>query len=67
MGVLGCLISFLFVPDTTKFNLAAEDEKWRQYLIANGWDGFMGDGTVPQHKASDVVGSNALQQDDKID
>jgi MFS family permease len=57
IGLLGVLLTAFFIPDTTKFDLAAEDEEWRQYLLANGWDGYMGDGTVRSHKASDVVNS----------
>jgi len=43
------------VPDTTKFNLEEEDEKWRLYLLENGWDSQMGDGTVATHKASEMI------------
>ncbi|KAK0542651.1 Plasma membrane permease, mediates uptake of glycerophosphoinositol and glycerophosphocholine, partial [Tilletia horrida] len=55
IGVLGILVAFFFVPDTTKFDLEAEDEAWRQYLLANGWNDQMGDGSTPEHLASDVV------------
>lgn len=53
IGVVGVIVSYLLIPDTTKFDLAAEDEAWRQYLLANGWDGYMGDGSTKEHKASD--------------
>lgn len=64
VGVIGCLISFFLVPDTTRFDLAAEDEKWRQYLVAHGWDGLMGDGTVREHRATDVVAPSPSLLDD---
>ncbi|UZJ56940.1 hypothetical protein CBS101457_006260 [Exobasidium rhododendri] len=57
IGVIGVLVSFFLIPDTTKFDLATEDEAWRQYLLANGWDGYMGDGSTREHKASDVIDS----------
>ncbi|KDN40344.1 MFS general substrate transporter [Tilletiaria anomala UBC 951] len=59
IGVLGILIAWFFVVDTAKLDLAMEDEEWRQYLLANGWNGYMGDGTVPEHNASDFVPSLA--------
>lgn len=55
IGVLGVAIALLLVPDTTKLNLEDEDEKWRQYLLKNGWDSQMGDGTTKTHKASEIV------------
>lgn len=58
IGAVGVIVTAVFVPDTTKFDLAAEDEEWRQYLLSNGWDGYMGDGSVEQHKASDRMGKD---------
>lgn len=49
------MLSFLLIPDTTKFNLAEEDEKWRQYLLQHGWNGLMGDGSVAEHRAADFA------------
>ncbi|SPO41487.1 related to GIT1 - Glycerophosphoinositol transporter also able to mediate low-affinity phosphate transport [Pseudozyma flocculosa] len=46
-GVVGVLLAFFFVPDTTKLDLAVEDELWNQYLRDNGWEGEMGDGSLP--------------------
>jgi MFS family permease len=69
IGLLGCLLTFFFIPDTTKFDLAAEDEAWRQYLLSNGWDGVMGDGTTKSHKASEVVdslGPHTRLQDEEV-
>jgi len=55
IGVLGIVVAFFFVLDTTKLNFEAEDEGWRQYLLANGWNGQMGDGSGPDHKASEIL------------
>jgi MFS family permease len=57
IGAIGVLVSYFLIPDTTKLDLAAEDEAWRQYLLANGWDDMMGDGSTQEHKASDLVAS----------
>ncbi|KAM0803686.1 major facilitator superfamily domain-containing protein [Usnea florida] len=42
-GVVGVLVTFFFVPNLTGEDLAIEDEKFRAYLVANGWDGEMGE------------------------
>ena len=42
-GVVGVLVTFFFVPNLTGEDLAVEDEKFRAYLVANGWDGEMGE------------------------
>ncbi|CAD6903609.1 unnamed protein product, partial [Tilletia controversa] len=56
VGVLGIIIAYFFVPDTTKLDFETEDEAWRQYLLANGWNHEMGDGSSvgPSHLASDM-------------
>lgn len=70
IGLIGVALTFFFIPDTTEFDLANEDELWRQYLLKNGWDGYMGDGTVKDHKASDIVnslkGNHIRLQDEEI-
>lgn len=42
-GVLGILVTFFFVPNLTGDDLAIEDEKFRAYLVRNGWRGTMGE------------------------
>ncbi|KAL9068108.1 MAG: hypothetical protein Q9161_006461 [Pseudevernia consocians] len=42
-GVVGVLVTFFFVPNLTGEDLAVEDEKFRAYLVAHGWDGEMGE------------------------
>lgn len=41
---LGALVSWLWIPETTDYNLKEEDEKFNQYLRENGWTGSMGEG-----------------------
>lgn len=42
-GVAGVLVTFFFVPDVKGDDLAIEDEKFRAYLVKNGWNGVMGE------------------------
>lgn len=43
VGVCGMLVTWFFVPNLTGDDLALEDEKFRSYLVANGWKGMMGE------------------------
>ena len=42
-GVAGILVTYFFVKDVRGDDLANEDEKFRAYLVAHGWDGEMGE------------------------
>lgn len=42
-GVLGILVTWIFVPNLTGADLAESDEKFRQYLVSHGWEGAMGE------------------------
>lgn len=42
-GVAGVLVTFFFVPNLKGEDLAADDERFRAYLVENGWDGEMGE------------------------
>jgi len=44
LGVIGILITWIFVPDMTGTDLADEDAKFIEYLEANGWQGHVGEG-----------------------
>ncbi|KAK7219875.1 hypothetical protein V2G26_007878 [Clonostachys chloroleuca] len=52
-GVVGVVVTYFFVPDVKGDDLAESDEKFRQYLIENGWDGEMGEGNL-KHEVDDV-------------
>ena len=43
VGVVGILVTWFFVPNLKGEDLAIEDEKFRAYLVANGWVGNMGE------------------------
>lgn len=42
-GVVGILITWIFIPKLTGEDLAFEDDRFREYLIAKGWSGEMGE------------------------
>ncbi|MCJ1420962.1 Plasma membrane permease, mediates uptake of glycerophosphoinositol and glycerophosphocholine [Xylographa parallela] len=42
-GVAGILVTYFFVKDVKGDDLANEDEAFRAYLVAHGWDGEMGE------------------------
>ncbi|KHN94539.1 Major facilitator superfamily domain, general substrate transporter [Metarhizium album ARSEF 1941] len=42
-GVAGVLVTYLFVPTLTGEDLAKRDEEFRAYLLANAWNGEMGE------------------------
>ena len=42
-GIVGVLVTFFFIPNLNGDDLAIEDEKFRAYLVAHGWDGEMGE------------------------
>jgi MFS family permease len=42
-GLVGILITWIFVPNLKGEDLAVEDEKFRAYLVAHGWTGEMGE------------------------
>jgi MFS family permease len=42
-GLSGILVTWFFVPDISGEDLEKSDEKFRAYLVANGWDGVMGE------------------------
>ena len=43
VGVAGVLVTWIFVPNITGADLSVEDEKFRAYLVAHGWEGEMGE------------------------
>ena len=43
VGVVGIAVTYFFVPNLTGDDLAIEDEKFRAYLVRNGWHGTMGE------------------------
>jgi MFS family permease len=42
-GLVGILVTWVFVPNLQGEDLAVEDEKFRAFLVANGWTGAMGE------------------------
>jgi len=42
-GVVGILVTYLFVEDLTNEDLKVRDERFRLYLVQHGWEGEMGE------------------------
>ena len=42
-GVVGVLITWIFVKDVRGDDLANEDEQFRAFLVSRGWNGEMGE------------------------
>ena len=74
-GVVGILVTFFFVKDVGKDDLAKEDERFRAYLIAKGWTGEMGeddlkalaDEGVPPELITEVVATEHIDVDSKTE
>lgn len=60
-GVVGMALAFFFVEDKTNDDLAKEDEEFRRYLVANGWNGWMGDGSEGVKEAKDLEDDASLE------
>ncbi|MDI1491231.1 MAG: Plasma membrane permease, mediates uptake of glycerophosphoinositol and glycerophosphocholine [Ramalina farinacea] len=67
-GVVGIIVTYFFIPNITGEDLSAEDEKFRAYLVAHGWDGEMGeedlkalaDQGIPEEDIQDTRRSSSL-------
>ncbi|CAI7662291.1 unnamed protein product [Penicillium discolor] len=64
-GVVGILVTFFFVPDLTGEDLRVRDEKFRAYLVSNGWDGDMGEDDL-KAAADQVMTPGLPDSDDKL-
>ncbi|CAG8921098.1 unnamed protein product [Penicillium salamii] len=42
-GVVGIIVTWVFVPDLSGEDLRHRDENFRAYLVSQGWDGAMGE------------------------
>jgi len=43
VGVVGIAVTYFFVEELSGEDLSARDERFRAYLVENGWDGEMGE------------------------
>lgn len=55
-GVVGILVTWVFVPDLSGEDLRHRDENFRAYLVSKGWDGTMGEDDL-QASADQGIGS----------
>ncbi len=56
LGLTGIALVYFCIPETTKFDLAEEDRAWLQYLVDNGWEGEIGDGSEGVTDAKSALG-----------
>ncbi|KAM3071746.1 Plasma membrane permease [Clarireedia jacksonii] len=61
-GVVGVLVTYFFVDNVTGEDLSVRDEKFRAYLVANGWQGEMGEADL---KAEATEGVEVEVEDGK--
>lgn len=59
-GVVGILVTYFFVEDLTGEDLAERDERFRTYLVENGWDGEMGENDLKAFAADGQVPGEAI-------
>lgn len=52
-GVAGVLVTFFFIENITGEDLSIRDEKFRAYLVSQGWEGVMGEDDL-KAQADDV-------------
>ena len=60
-GVIGILLTYIFVPDMTGVDFAVEDEQFIKYLGENGWVGEISEAT--DSLASEETGSKASKDE----
>jgi MFS family permease len=59
-GVVGIAVTYFFVEDLTGADLRVRDDKFRAYLVDNGWDGEMGEDDL---KALAQAGVEHVEED----
>jgi len=62
-GIAGILITYFFVPDMTGVDLADEDAKFLEYLVANGWEGTVGEDSEGVNVTADDDSDYALEKE----
>jgi hypothetical protein len=58
-GVVGVVVTWVFVPDLSGEDLRVRDENFRAYLVSMGWDGDMGEGDLKAMAEQDVGSAEA--------
>ncbi|RYC56466.1 hypothetical protein CHU98_g9745 [Xylaria longipes] len=60
-GVSGILVTWFFVPNISGEDLQKADEKFREYLVANGWEGTMGEDDL-QAPAAEGISEDVVEE-----
>ncbi|KAI9826582.1 MAG: Plasma membrane permease, mediates uptake of glycerophosphoinositol and glycerophosphocholine [Thelocarpon impressellum] len=61
-GIAGVLVTYFFIPDISGADLSEEDERFRLYLVKNGWVGEMGELDL-KAAAGDGIPAEIVQED----
>ncbi|KAI2621376.1 putative glycerophosphoinositol permease [Xylaria nigripes] len=63
-GLSGILVTWFFLPDLKGDDFQKDDEKFRAYLVANGWNGMMGvdEMEAPADKVVNVTVQEVMKQ-----
>jgi MFS family permease len=61
-GVAGMAVTYFFVEDLTSEDLSERDKRFRAYLVANGWDGEMGEDDLRALAADDISTEVAIEE-----
>jgi MFS family permease len=59
-GVVGILVTYFFVENLTGEDLTVRDERFRMYLVENGWVGEMGEDDLKGSAVEQREGSKAI-------
>ncbi|KAK0384865.1 hypothetical protein NLU13_7343 [Sarocladium strictum] len=54
-GVVGVVVTYFFVEDISGDDLAIRDDRFRQYLVDNGWEGEIGENDLKEDAGVHIV------------
>ena len=65
MGAVGIAVTYFFVPSLTGDDMAIEDERFRAYLVRNGWRGSMGEEDLKDNADAGIPGRLVAESEDE--
>ena len=66
-GVAGILVTYFFVPNLAGEDLRIRDEKFRAYLVDNGWDGEMGEDDLQAIAAEGIPPASSPEDSEDVE
>lgn len=61
IGLLGIVLAFFTIVDTTKLDLAEEDRSWEKYLADHGWRGTVGSNETSWGQGETIKGEHRIE------